>query len=628
MYSWTFPGGVPGSSSVATPGNVSYSTPGSYAASFTVSDDKRLASKPATRAITVSNFTLSATPASQAVPAGQNARYTATVTPVSGFTGTVAFTVTGLPAGAVGTFTPPSVAGSGSTSLLITTTGPTPSGTYPLVISGTSGSIRRTANVTLIVSGDFALAASPSSRTVNRGRSTTYTVTISAGSGFSGPVNLTVAGLPSRTTATFNPASLAGSGTSSLTVNVSRRAQRGTRALTITGTGGGRTHSVNVTLVGPIAMAISRRTLLERLGVGALSAAATRQIAFAESSAPGPLSSKDFIRLHRNESAHGPSPHARAAMRDAASQSARYPDAAAASLRRKLAVVHGVPVDRVILGCGSTEVLQLALDAFASRGRTILTARPTFETVAQLVRRAGSEIVDVPLAKDHSHDLQTMRDRVDARTGLVYICNPHNPTGSLTKRQDIDALLHSLPAGVQVVVDEAYHDFVGHSADYRSLIDRTDDPRVIVTRTFSKIHGLAGLRIGYGIAAAPTATIMRAHASSNDINIIAARAAEAALGDPEDVRTRVNTIADERQEFLNQANARMLQSIDSLTNFVMLNTDRPSMQVVDHFAQHRILVAGPVSGFDKYIRVSLGTPAEMREFWRVWDLMPGGHMHM
>ena len=375
-------------------------------------------------------------------------------------------------------------------------------------------------------------------------------------------------------------------------------------------------------------MAISRRTLLERLGVGALSAAATRQIAFAESSAPGPLSSKDFIRLHRNESAHGPSPHARAAMRDAASQSARYPDAAAASLRRKIAVVHGVPVDRVILGCGSTEVLQLALDAFASRGRTILTARPTFETVAQLVRRAGSEIVDVPLATDHSHDLQTMRDRVDARTGLVYICNPHNPTGSLTKRQDIDALLHSLPAGVQVVVDEAYHDFVGHSADYRSLIDRTDDPRVIVTRTFSKIHGLAGLRIGYGIAAAPTATIMRAHASSNDINIIAARAAEAALGDPEDVRTRVNTIADERQEFLNEANARMLQWIDSLTNFVMLNTGRPSMQVVDHFAQHRILVAGPVSGFDKYIRVSLGTPAEMREFWRVWDIMPGGHMHM
>ena len=228
---------------------MSYSTPGSYAASFTVTDDKGLASQPATRTVTVSNFTLSATPASQAVAAGQNATYTATVTPVSGFTGTVAFTLTGLPAGAVGTFTPPSVTGSGSTSLLITTTGTTPSGTYSLVISGTSGSITRTANVTLIVNGDFTISASPPSRTVNRGGSTTYTVAMMTEPGFSGPVDLTVSGLPARTTATFNPASLAASGTSLLTVTVPKNAQKGTRTLTITGTGGGRTHSVNVTLV-------------------------------------------------------------------------------------------------------------------------------------------------------------------------------------------------------------------------------------------------------------------------------------------------------------------------------------------------------------------------------------------
>jgi hypothetical protein len=117
-----------------------------------------------------------------------------------------------------------------------------------LVISGTSGAITRTANVTVIVNGDFGIAASPSSRTVNRGSSTTYTVTISAGPGFSGPVNLTVDGLPSRTTATFAPASLAGSGSSVLTVNVPKNAQKGTRTLTITGTGGGRTHSVDVTV--------------------------------------------------------------------------------------------------------------------------------------------------------------------------------------------------------------------------------------------------------------------------------------------------------------------------------------------------------------------------------------------
>ncbi|HEU4890024.1 MAG TPA: histidinol-phosphate transaminase [Vicinamibacterales bacterium] len=374
-------------------------------------------------------------------------------------------------------------------------------------------------------------------------------------------------------------------------------------------------------------MAISRRTLLERLGAGALSAAAARQLAFAETTAPGVGPAKGFIRLHRNESAHGPSPRAVAAMRGAASQSARYPDAAAVSLTRKLAAFHGVSIDRIVLGCGATEVLHLAVRAFGGRGKAILTARPTFDAVAQLAQRAGSRTVDVPLAKDHSHDLGAMRARVDPDTGLIYICNPHNPTGSLTKRHDLDALLHDLPGSVHILVDEAYHDFVGYSADYRTLVDRTDDPRVIVLRTFSKIHGLAGLRIGYGIAAATTAATMRAHASSNDINMMAARAATAALDDREHVRATVNTIADERQEFLNQANARMLRSIDSLTNFVMLNTGRPSTQVIDHFAKHRILVAGPFAGFEKYVRVSLGTPSEMREFWRVWDLMPGGHMH-
>ena len=375
-------------------------------------------------------------------------------------------------------------------------------------------------------------------------------------------------------------------------------------------------------------MAISRRTLLERLGAGALSAAAAHQIAFAENEPASP-SSGGVIRLHRNESVHGPSRKVLAAMRDAASQAARYPDAATAALRRRIADLHRVSPDRVVLGCGSTELIHVAIQSFAGRGRTIVAARPTFEGIHALAQRAGSSIVGVALRKDYAHDLAAMLERVDARTGLVYVCNPHNPTGSLTRRQDIDAFIQKLPANVHILVDEAYHDFVGQAADYRTLADRTDDPRVIVTRSFSKIHGLAGLRIGYGIAAAQTAAALSTHLSSGDINIVAVRGAEAALGDPEHVRSSVIRIADDRQEFLNQANARMLRSIDSLTNFVMLNTGRPSTDVVDHFARHRILVAGMLPGFDRYIRVSVGTTAEMREFWRVWDLIPGGHMmHM
>ena len=376
---------------------------------------------------------------------------------------------------------------------------------------------------------------------------------------------------------------------------------------------------------------MTRRTLLERLGASAVAAAAGPRHALAEGRPPAalPAGGSAPIRLHRNENVHGPSPRALAAIREAALQSARYPDAAAASLRETIADVHAVTLDRIVLGCGSTELLHIAARTFAGRGRTILAARPTFDGLEPLAQRAGSPIVSVPLKPDHAHDLDAMVARVDRRTGLVYICNPHNPTGTLTRRDDIDAFLAKLPADVHVIVDEAYHDFVGQAADYRTLIDRTDDPRVIVLRSFSKMHGLAGLRVGYAIAARSTAVTLRSHVSSDDINLVAARAAQAALRDPGHVRTCVNRIADDRQEFLNQANARMLRSIDSLTNFVMLNTGRPSAPVVEHFRRHRILIAGTLPGFDKYVRVSIGTSAEMREFWRVWDLLPGGHMmHM
>jgi hypothetical protein len=250
-YAWSFPGGAPASSSVASPGNVTYSTPGSYVASFQVTDNRGLASQPATRTITVSNFSLTAAPATATVAPGGSASYTATVAPANGFTGTVTFSVTGLPSGASGAFTPSSVTTSGSTTLNVSTSAATPPGSYPLTIRGTSGPVTRTVNVTLVVdavSGDFTIAATPASRTIARGGVATYNVTITAGAGFSGTVNLTASGVPARTTAAFNPASIVNSGTSVLTLDTANNVQKRTHTVTITGTGGGRVHSVTVTL--------------------------------------------------------------------------------------------------------------------------------------------------------------------------------------------------------------------------------------------------------------------------------------------------------------------------------------------------------------------------------------------
>jgi PKD repeat protein len=247
-YSWSFPGGSPGSSSAASPGAVTYATPGSYVATFTVTDNQGAVSAPATRTITVSDFTLSATPSSRTVIPGGSTTYTATVSPVNGFTGSVGFTVTGLPSGATAAFNPTSVTTSGSTTMSVSTTAATPPGSYPLTIRGTSGPRTRTVNVTLVVNGDFSISATPASRTITRGGVATYTVTITAGAGFSGTVNLSVSGIP-RATETFNPPSIVNSGSSVLTVDTESNVQRRTRTLTITGTGGGRTHSVNVTLI-------------------------------------------------------------------------------------------------------------------------------------------------------------------------------------------------------------------------------------------------------------------------------------------------------------------------------------------------------------------------------------------
>jgi histidinol-phosphate aminotransferase len=152
----------------------------------------------------------------------------------------------------------------------------------------------------------------------------------------------------------------------------------------------------------------------------------------------------------------------------------------------------------------------------------------------------------------------------------------NNPTGTLTRRRDIEAFLAKLPSGIFVVMDEAYDEYVGLASDYASFIDRpVEDSRVMVVRSFSTIYGLAGMRVGYAVAAPPTARLLASSRLEEDLTGLSARAAVAALHDPDYVRMSAARNSDDRQEFFNQAHARMLRAIDSLTNFVMVNTGGP-----------------------------------------------------
>jgi uncharacterized membrane protein len=225
---------------------VAYATPGNSVASLTVTDNSGAASAAATRTVTVSDFALTATPASRSVSPGGSTTYTASVTPSSGFTGTVSFTVSGLPAGATASFSPGSVNTSGSTTLSVATSASTPAGSYPLTLRGASGPVTHSVNVTLVIAGDFSIAVTPSSRTVAPNGNTTYTATIT---GQSGIVNLSVSGLPKFATARFSPSSVTNAGTSTLSLDTKKNVASGTYTLTVTGTSGGQVRSVNVTLI-------------------------------------------------------------------------------------------------------------------------------------------------------------------------------------------------------------------------------------------------------------------------------------------------------------------------------------------------------------------------------------------
>jgi histidinol-phosphate aminotransferase len=378
-------------------------------------------------------------------------------------------------------------------------------------------------------------------------------------------------------------------------------------------------------------MSISRRNLFRRLGATAAAAAAVPSLrGLAMAAVPAAVvSSTNPILLYRNENPYGPSEKVLAVIREAASIGNRYPRTEYDYLLAKIAALHAVKPEQVVLGCGSSEILQL-VSAFLGPGKRLVQASPTYHAIARFARDAKAEVVDVHINKMYAHDLDGMLARVGESGSVVYICNPNNPSGSLTPRKDIEAFIHKLPSSTLVVIDEAYHHFVSPNASYVSFVDQPlDDPRVIVVRTFSKIYGLAGMRVGYAVAAPDMVRRLSANRQQFGVSVISAKAAAAALDDTEYVRLAIQRNADDRQEFMNHVNIRMLRALDSHTNFVLLNPMRPPQQVIDHLKKNNILIGPVVPEMSKYVRVSLGTTADMEEFWRVWDLMsPTGEMAM
>jgi histidinol-phosphate aminotransferase len=329
------------------------------------------------------------------------------------------------------------------------------------------------------------------------------------------------------------------------------------------------------------------------------------------------------VLLDHNENAYGPSEKVLSVLRESSSSSNRYQRQEYDLLRSKLAAVHRVKDEQILLACGSTEILRLSASAFLGPDKGLVQALPTYGSLRHFAQCVGAPIVEIPLTKRYEHDLAAMLDRASKSTGLAYICNPNNPTATLTERSSLESFLGKLPQNVVVLIDEAYCHFVRPNLGYSSFLDNPiQDPRLLVCRTFSKVYGLAGMRIGYVVGQPELLRRLSASQLRYGISTISARAAAAALDDTDYVRSAIQRNADDRQEFMNQVNIRMFRALESHTNFAMLNPVRTPEIIIDHLKQNGVLVAPGIPSMPKYVRVSFGTSAEMQEFWRVMDLLP------
>jgi histidinol-phosphate aminotransferase len=377
-------------------------------------------------------------------------------------------------------------------------------------------------------------------------------------------------------------------------------------------------------------MAIKRRNFLRQLtgGVAASAVLVSPRLSLSPGGSQGERSGpgEHPLFLDRNENAYGHSRRVHAAVRAELLEINRFPSESENILSRGLAEFHHKRPEQILVGAGSNAILQMAAAVYLAPERRVVLGTPGYGALERYARARGAAVEAVPLRKDHSHDLEAMLAKSDSSTGLVYICNPNNPTATLTERSEIDRFLEKLPESVPVIIDEAYHEYAGGSKAYVSLIDRPPKPRqgVIVLRTFSKAYGLAGLRLGYAISDVETAWRLASIRPLFAVNRLALAAGMAAIRDREHIADCVRRNRDDRQEFVNQANARMLRVLDPHANFACLNVMRPSPEVLEHYRKHQVRLGPEIPSMPNHVRVSFGKPAEMREFWRVWDLL-GAH---
>jgi histidinol-phosphate aminotransferase len=362
-------------------------------------------------------------------------------------------------------------------------------------------------------------------------------------------------------------------------------------------------------------ISISRRDFARLLGAGAAVALVRPPVSFAKptQSVTTPLAEEGIVRLSANENPYGPSPKAFQAITDSFGLVCRYPDEHENVLIDKLAKLNGVNHDQILLGDGSGEILKLCAETFTGpQNGKLVAADPTFEAILNNASANGAEVVKVPLTSSFRHDLPKMRD--SAKAGLIYICNPNNPTASITPKDELRDFIATTPPQTTILVDEAYFHYAD-SPDYDSVIALVKDhPNLIVSRTFSKIYGMAGLRCGYCVAQKETIDRMRRNQMWDSVNCMALAAATASLDDLDHVLNHQRLTHEAKTFVTSELDKMGYEQIPSQANFIMFDCKRPVVPLIQAMKQRKVHVGRLFPALPNHMRLTIGKKSEMERF--------------
>jgi histidinol-phosphate aminotransferase len=316
------------------------------------------------------------------------------------------------------------------------------------------------------------------------------------------------------------------------------------------------------------------------------------------------------IKLASNENPLGPSPKAMVALKKVVEGLNRYPDGSGFYLSQALAAKYHVELPQIILGNGSNELIELVVRTFVQPGDEVISADPSFVVYKMITQAAGGTNVIVP-CKDLRHDLNAMAEHITSRTKIMFIANPNNPTGTMNTKAEMDRFMELVPDNVIVAVDEAYFEYVTH-ADYPDSLDYLKDGRnILALRTFSKIYGLAGLRIGYGITTPEIAELLNKVRQPFNTNSLAQVAALAALADRKHLERSI-AVNNEGKHYLYQSFGQLgISFIPTETNFILFETALKAKDIYTALMKQGVIIR-PMG--EKRLRVTIGLPEENKRF--------------